>query len=195
MTRRCFAVALCTGLVAACDSGKRPESYVITGPSVPSPIPTASPYSWDTAQELAIWVNNPVARGGPTLKEFDTEAFIIFQSADKEWVLRGPDLVPPATGIQTLRMRYRWQPDAALSATASRTMNVTAYFQTVASIGWFDPNNQGAAAATLQPQEDWTEVRFTPSQYRPPIDVQYCYLHSFGGNRGVLEIDRIELVQ
>jgi hypothetical protein len=34
-----------------------------------------------------------------------------------------------------------------------------------------------------------------PGQYTPPIDVRYCYIHAFGANRGVLEIDRIEFVQ
>jgi hypothetical protein len=28
-----------------------------------------------------------------------------------------------------------------------------------------------------------------------PWDYSYCYLHSFGANRGVLEIDRIGLVR
>jgi hypothetical protein len=38
-------------------------------------------------------------------------------------------------------------------------------------------------------------VTLRPSQYTPPIDVSYCYVTSNGANRGVLEIDRIELVR
>ena len=182
-------------LAIGCDVGQRPESFVVPGPTVPSPLPTTSPYVWDSSQELAIWANNPVAKGNPVLEEIGSDAFIRIARADGEWVLRGPDLVPPAEGVQTLRFRYRWQPDPSLSPTASRTMVVTTYFETVASIGWLDPHDQGAATAVLQPQNEWTELRFAPSQYRPPIDVRYCYVHSFGGNRGTLEIDRIELVQ
>jgi len=191
-----LAILLVSALTCVgCDVGTRPDSFVITGPSVPSPVPTNAPYVWDTTENLAIWVNNPVTKGNPVLDVHGSDASIRIDPADKEWVLRGPDLVPAATGVQTLRIRYKWQPDPSLPANASRTMLVTAYFQTVAPIGWLDPNDQAAAVISLQPQQDWTEVRFSPNQYTPPIDVRYCYLHSRGGNRGVLEIDRIELVQ
>jgi hypothetical protein len=49
--------------------------------------------------------------------------------------------------------------------------------------------------ATLQATENWREIDFRPNQYTPPIDMAYCYVHSLGANRGVLEIDRLELVR
>ena len=51
-------------------------------------------------------------------------------------------------------------------------------------------------SSNLPPRADWTEMALLPQeQFKPPTDVKYCYLQSFGANRGVLEIDRIELVR
>ena len=49
---------------------------------------------------------------------------------------------------------------------------------------------------TLTPQNNWSVLSFSP----PPLSsvasgVRYAYLHSYSVNRGVLDIDRIELVQ
>jgi hypothetical protein len=195
MTARLARFVVVALLTTGCEVGERPSSYVIPGPTVPSPLPTLAPCVWDTREELAIWVNNPVARGSLALEESGPEAFIRIDRADREWVIRGPDLTPPAVGVRTLLIRYRWQPDAGLPATAARTAYTTAYFQTTTSIHWFDPSAQAAANVDLQPRDDWTDIAFVPGQFTPPIDVQYCYLRSGGANRGVIEIDRIELVR
>jgi hypothetical protein len=182
-------------LTTGCDTGGRPPAFVIPGPTVPSPIPTAPPYRWDTYDELSIWMQNSVARGSLTLEGSGAEAFIRIDRADREWLLRGPDLTPPAAGIRTLSVRYRWRPDPGLPATAARTALVTAHFQTTIPVVGYDPTAQGAASADLEPRSDWTDIALIPGQFKPPIEVEYCYLHSFGANRGVLEIDRIELVR
>jgi len=59
----------------------------------------------------------------------------------------------------------------------------------------YDPIAQAAANIALEPAVDWTEVEFVPGQYKPPIEITYCYLRSLGANRGVIEIDRLELVR
>jgi hypothetical protein len=92
-------------------------------------------------------------------------------------------------------LRYRWRPDDSLPATATQTAYLTAVFQTTRPIHSFDPTAQATAQATLTATEDWKEIDFRPNQYTPPIDVEYCYVHSLGANRGVLEIDRLDLVR
>lgn len=78
---------------------------------------------------------------------------------------------------------------------ATQTAYLTAAFQTTRPIHWFDPTAKATAQATLTATEDWKDIEFRPNQYTPPIEVEYCYVHSLGANRGVLEIDRLELVR
>lgn len=181
-------------LTMGCEGATRPSAMVIPGPPVPNPMPTASPYVWDTRDELAIWVENPVALGSLALEGDGSGAFIRIAQAEREWTLRGPDLSPSATGVRTLLLRYRWRPDPALSPVAARTLRATAYFETTAPLQPFY-YGQGAATAELEPREDWTDITMIPGQFTPPIDVSYCYIHGFPANRGVLEIDRIEFVR
>ena len=194
MTVTARHVAVLAVLMTGCEGAERPASYVIPGPTVPSPLPTVPPYVWDTREELAIWVNNPVTQGSPALEGNGAGAVIRIDETQRAWVLRGPDLSPPATGIRSLRIRYRWRTDADLPSSASRFLRAGAHFQTTAPL---QPYYFGiaSAGADLEPRSDWGEITFVPSQYTPPIDVSYSYLNSLGGNRGVLEIDRIELVQ
>ncbi len=194
MTTTVLRAILLAVLTAGCDTG-RPSAFVIPGPAVPSPLPTAPPYVWDTRDELAIWMSNPVARGSLALEGSGVDAFIRIDRADREWLLRGPDLAPPANGVRTLSIRYRWRPDPDLPPAASLTALVTAHFQTTGPVVGYDPNAQGAASGTLEPRGDWTDIALIPGQFKPPIEVEFCYLHSFGANRGVLEVDRIELVR
>ena len=183
-------------LTAACEIGGRPPGVVVPGPAVPSPFPTAAPYVWDTAEELAIWMNNPVARGSLALEGSGTDAFIRIDRADRDWLLRGPDLEPAAEGVRTVSIRYRWRPDPDLPATASMTARVSAHFQTTTPVGNDDPTAQAQVSSDLSPRDDWTDIALLPQgQFKPPIGVEYCYVQSFGANRGVLEIDRIELVR
>ena len=194
MTRTWRAVVTLAILTTGCEAGRRPDPIVIAGPTVPSPLPTVEPYIWDTRDELAVWVNNPVARGTLALEGSGPDAFVRIERADREWVMRGPDLVPAVAGVRTLRVRYRWQLDPSLSPTASKTVHVTAYFQTTTPLHPAFPVEQGAAHAVLQPSADWTDIAFDPGQFTARIEINYCYLRSTGANRGVLEIDRIELV-
>ncbi len=195
MTASLRASIVLAALAAGCDSGERPPAFVIPGPTVPSPLPTAAPYVWDSDEELSIWVNNPVTHGSVALEGDGAAAFIRIDRADREWVLRGPDLTLAVADVRTLRIRYRWRPDPALPGTAARTARVTAYFQTPGPVVSYDPIAQAAAIIELQPVDDWTDVAFIPGQYKPPIEITYCYLHSLGANRGVLDIDRLELVR
>jgi hypothetical protein len=182
-------------LAAGCDAGGPAPAFVIPGPTVPSPLPTTAPYVWDSEEELSIWMNNSVTRGSLALVSDGAAAFIRIDRADREWVLRGPDLTPAVGAVRTLRIRYRWRPDPALSASAARTARLTTYFQTPGPVVSYDPIAQAAAIIELQPADDWTDVAFIPGQYKPPIEITYCYLHSLGANRGVIEIDRLELVR
>ena len=189
--RHLIAVAV---LTAGCEGATRPSPIIIPGPNVPNPMPSAAPYVWDTRDELAIWVDNAVARGSLAIEGSGAEAFVRIDQPDREWVLRGPDLVPSATGVRTLILRYRWRPDASLSPAAALNFRPYAHFQTTAPLQPFY-YGQATASADIQPATEWTDITFAPSQYTPPIDVSYCYLSSNGANRGVLEIDRIELVR
>src|SRR5438128_2634650 len=101
---RALALASFTGglLMAACEAGGPGAPHVIPGPTVPSPIPTISPYRWDTRAELEIWTTNRVSRGPLAIDGVDADAFIRIDPASADWVLRGPDLDPPARAIRTL---------------------------------------------------------------------------------------------
>jgi hypothetical protein len=189
-----FALAVAI-LSTGCEVGVRPSPFVIPGPTVPSSLPTTTPYVWDTREELAIWVDNPVARGPLATEGVGSDAFIRIDRADRAWLVRGPDLTPVASAVQTVRLRYRWRLDPSLPPTAAQTASVTANCQTTTLIHSFDPTAQAAAHADLEPRADWTDVGLVPGQFKPPIDVVYCYIHSSGANRGVLEIDRIELAR
>jgi hypothetical protein len=87
-------------------------------------------------------------------------------------------------------VRYRWIPDPALQPAASRTGPLTAVFERVTFAA-----DQPAAHAELAPASEWTERALTPGSFRDPLDVRYVYLRSGGWNRGVFEVDRIELVE
>jgi hypothetical protein len=59
-----------------------------------------------------------------------------------------------------------------------------------------DPTAQAHVSSSLSPRDDWTDIALLPQEhFKPPIGVEYCYVHSFGANRGVLGIDRIEPVR
>ncbi len=195
MTARLRSLLAVAVLTTACEAGGRPPAFVIPGPSVPSPLPPATRYVWDTRAELETWVVNAVSRGSLAVEGSGADAFVRIDRADREWVLRGPDLDPPATGVQTLSVRYRWRPDPDLPSTAARTARTTAQFQTTTPVVAYDRTAQATASATLEPRDEWTDHRFLPGNFAPPIDISYCYLHSYGANRGVIEIDRIELIR
>lgn len=175
--------------LAACELGGPQPARVIPGPTVPSPIPTRAPYVWDTRAELEIWTNS-VTRGPVAVEGAGREAFIRIDPASAEWVLRGPDLEPPAAAVKTVRIRYRWTPASDLEPAAVRTGNLIAYFETL-QLG----PDQPTAGAEIFPTEGWTDVEFRPGSYTGALDVRYMYFRSFGWNRGVFEIDSIRIVQ
>jgi hypothetical protein len=183
-------------LTAACEIGSRPPGVVLPGPAVPSPFPTVPPYVWDTASELSIWLNNSVARGSLVLEGSGADAFIRIDRTDRDWLLRGPDLSPAAEGVRTVSIRYRWRPDPGLPAGEVQSTRVNARFETLTPAVSGDPNAQALMSSNLAPRGDWTEIALLPQgQFQPPARVKYCYLQSYAANRGVLEIDRIELVR
>ena len=195
MTRFLPAILLAL-LTTGCEIGGRPPGVVVPGPAVPSPFPTVPPYVWDTADELSIWMHNPVARGSLALEGSGAEAFIRIDRPDRDWLLRGPDLEPAAEGVRTLSIRYRWRPDPGLPPNASLTARVSAYFQTTTPAVGDDPTAQAYVSSNLSPRDDWTDIALVPQgQFKPPTGVKYCYVQSYGANRGVLEIARIELVR
>ena len=89
MIRQCTPIAMAALLSAGCQMGSTPDAFVIPGPTVPSTVPTTTPYVWDTHEELAVWVQNEVARGSLTLEGSGNGAFIRIDRADRPWVLRG----------------------------------------------------------------------------------------------------------
>ena len=151
-------------LTTGCEGATRPSAIVIPGPTVPNPVPSEAPYIWDTRDELAIWVENPVTRGSLALEGSGVDALIRIDRAENEWVLRGPDLTPSATGVRTLLLRYRWRPDASLSPAAARNICAAAHFQTTAPLQPFY-FGQATAGADIQPATEWTDITFAPSQY------------------------------
>jgi hypothetical protein len=177
-------------LATACEVGGAKPSQFIAGPAVPSPIPTGPPYVWDTRTELEVWTSNAVTSGQMTLQGVGREAVINFDRPSESWVLRGPDLEPPARGVLGLRMRYRWEPDPRLTQGASRTGSMTAHFEKVP----FAVDQPEAHAWPLSPTDGWTEAEFELGSFRDGLDVRYVYITSSGFNPGVLQIDRIALV-
>ena len=98
--------------------------------------------------------------------------------------------------VRTVSIRYRWRPDPGLPPTENLTTRVSAHFQTTTPAVTNDPTAQAHMSSNLPPRGDWAEIALLPQgQFKPPTDVKYCYLQSYGANPGVLEIDRIELVR
>jgi hypothetical protein len=101
-------------LGAGCGREESPRAFVIPGPTGPSPVPTAAPFVWDTRDELAVWAANNVTSGAIVIEGDGTDAFIRVERTDQDWVLRGPDFSPMATGVVGVRVRCRFMPDPSL---------------------------------------------------------------------------------
>ena len=176
-------------LAGACEVGGPKPAQFIAGPAVPSPIPTSAPYVWDTRTELEVWTKNAVTSGQITLQGIGHEAVVNVDRPSESWVLRGPDLEPPAEGVVGVRIRYRWEPDPRLGPGASRTGSMTAHFEKIP----FAVDQPEAHAWPISPTDGWRELDFVPS-FRDGLDVRYVYITSSGFNPGVLQIDRIALL-
>jgi hypothetical protein len=189
----CAAVLLLTG----CEAGGGAQPFVVVpGPAVPSPVPTAAPYVWDTRDELDIWVNNPVS-GGPVPVSLvgdgpDAVIRIVPKLGLDGWTLRGPDFTLPARGIRGIRIWYRWQPDPTLPKGAALTFSLSVSFEATNPPY---PPGQSESFAQLDPASEPTEASIPSVSFRNPLDVKYVYFHQSSSNPGVFEIDRIELVQ
>lgn len=192
----CVAAGVAMLLAAGCEIGGARTFSVIPGPTVPSAHPTAAPFVWDAREELDIWVNNPVTRGPVpvSLVGEGVDAFIRIEPrrGSDGWLLRGPDLDPPAAAARTLRIWYRWRLDPTLSPNASRTFGLWVIFE---ALNPPRPPDQPGDFELLQPESDWTIADFSPGFAGAPLDVKYVYLHQFSSNAGVFELDRIELVR
>jgi len=192
MSARLALLCLTLAASAGCDR-EHGEAFVIPGPTVPSTVPTSTPYVWDSREELGEWVGNGVTRGSMTLEGSGSEAFIRLDRPQDEWTLRGPDLSPSPTGVRTARLRYRWRLDPTVPTSASRTAYVTVHFDATGLPEY--QHGQTSATLALLPSDIFIDANFTISQYIPVLDVRYFYVTSGGANRGVFEIDRIELVR
>lgn len=175
-----------TVLGAGCD-GEPSVPRMLAGPAVPSPIPLQAPYLWQ-GDGLDIWSRNAVSRGPLTMVGAGDSAFLRLDPTTSEWVARGPDLEPPAVGLGTMRIRYRWLPDPQLQPGASRTFSVRVIFETEPPLP-----NQPFTFAALAPATDWTDFSFPPPYLLTSSRVRYAYLHAHTNNRGVFDIARIEL--
>jgi hypothetical protein len=181
-------------LGAGCGREESPRAFVIPGPTGPSPVPTAAPFVWDTRDELAVWAANNVTSGAIVIEGDGTDAFIRVERTDQDWVLRGPDFSPMATGVVGVRVRCRFMPDPSLPATAARSIFLSITFDTPTTATPYS-NGQTSAWANLKPATEFSDDPFASRQFLPPIDVRYAYLHGTSSNRGMLDIDRIELVR
>ena len=192
ITRLTLAYALLL-IGAGCGQDESPQAFVIPGPTGPSPVPTAAPFVWDTRDELAVWANNNVTSGAIVLEGDGADAFIRVERTDQNWVLRGPDLSPMPTGVRGVRIRCRFMSDPSLPATAARS--IFSRSPSTPRRRWrVYSNGQTSVWVNLQPATDFSDDPFASRQFVPPIDVRYAYLHGTSSNRGMLDIDRIELI-
>ena len=140
-------------MTTACQVGGPGTPYVIPGPTAPTAVTSGPPFVWQSIDELEAWRTHPASRGPATVVNDGLTTFIRVSPASSPWVLRGPDLSPPATAVRTLRFRYRWRPDPDLDRNASRTGYVYARFERAPAT-----SHQPTAYAILQPASAWTDV-------------------------------------
>ena len=130
-----------------------------------------------------------VSHGPVSLEGAGREAVIRIATGSAEWVLRGPDLDPPARSVQTVRIRLRWTQERETRQPLST--QVSAAFQPPGdSFGQYNGSFSNIRAST-----EWTEVQLERHGLQQAFDVRYAYFYESRDNAGVLEIDRIELVQ
>src|SRR5688572_1530265 len=110
-----FLPALVIAAAAAAGCDRVPESLVIPGPTAPSRVITNQPLVWDSREELLDWVSNAVTRGPISVEGDGAAAFIRVKLDINHHVMRGPDLVPPATGVRGARVRARLRHDRTRS--------------------------------------------------------------------------------
>lgn len=178
------------GAASACEVGGPRLPHLIPGPFVPSPTPTEAPYVWETSGELALWVDNVVSRGALSIEGSGSDAYIRIETSSK-WVLRGPDLDPPASGVLTVRVRSRWRPGRMEPGASLAPATVAAYFEVANPLSPYQPS----AGADVPATDTWTEIQLERRGHANPLDVRYAYFSARYENPGILAFDAIELVQ
>lgn len=189
--RRPGAALVAMLLAAAC--GEAPAPYLIAGPTAPARVVTEQPLAWDSREELLDWVANAVTRGPIAVEGEGRAAFIRVKLEFGNYVLRGPDLVPPAAGITGARVRARLQHDRPRHPQFLPTEYVELYFEIV------NPpvaHAQASVLATVSPG-DWQDLELKPAMYccTPPVTVRYAFLPFRATTPSTLDIDRIELTR
>ena len=152
MSKYLLAFVIATAAAAGC--GDVPEPLVIPGPTAPGRVTTDQPLVWDSREELLDWVANAVTRGPITVEGDGAAAFIRVRLDVNDYVMRGPDLVPPAAGVRGARVRARLRHDRSRSPQAVQTEEVHLYFEVI------DPpvaNAQSSMRVSVPPaRSGWT---------------------------------------
>lgn len=184
--------AIVASLLAA-GCGDPPASYIIPSPTAPSRVVTEQPLVWDSREELVDWVANAVTRGPITVEGEGRAAFIRVKLEFGHYVLRGPDLAPPAAGITGARIRARLQRDAPRHSQFLPTEYVELTFEIVDPPA---PYAQASVLATVAPG-DWQDLELKPVMNccSPPVTVRYAYIPFRATTLSTLDIDRIELTR
>ena len=192
MSKPLLALAIATAAAAGC--GDVPEPLAVPGPTAPGHITTDQPLVWDSREELLDWVANAVTRGPITVEGDGAAAFIRVRLDVNEYVMRGPDLVPPAAGVSGARIRVRLRHDRSRPPQAVQTEDVHLYFDVVDPLV---PNTQSSMRASVPPTEAWLDLRLAPALYccLQPLTVRYAYVPFRSTSPATMEIDRIELTK
>lgn len=187
---RLVAVLFGMGL-AAC--GDLPEPYVIPGPTAPTAV-TRQPLTWDSRDELLQWVANGVTHGPITVEGEGAGAFIRVRMDFGNYLMRGPNLDPPADGVRNARIRVRFRHDRPRPPGAVQTEYFELFFDVVKPM---PPNTQPSMTEAVRPSEDWQDIALRPALYccLAPITVRYGYVPFRSTSPATLEIDRIELTR
>src|SRR5687768_3146838 len=129
MSKDLLAVVIATAAAVGC--GGVAEPFVIPGPTAPSRVTTDQLLVWDSREELLDWVSNAVTRGPISVEGDGAAAFIRVKLDINHHVMRGPDLVPPATGVRGARVRARLRHDRTRSPQSVQTEDVDLYFEVI----------------------------------------------------------------
>ena len=187
---------LLTALAAACENSPT-APYVIEAPHV-APVATATPYVWDSADELTAWVKNGVTTGTVSVAGEGIDAVIRVDLRAGPASLHGPDLDPPLDDVQSVRMRYRWfarnasdrpwiyfylrPPQVSDSVTLPRLFPQD--FSEILSGAWLEKTLSSWMATHPTYPVLYGLINVSSATSSPPTT-----------DHGTLEIDRIELIR
>jgi hypothetical protein len=192
MSRYLLAFVIVTAAATGC--GDVPGPVVIPGPTAPSRVTTDQPLVWDSREELLEWVANGVTRGPITVEGDGAAAFIRVKLDLHDYVMRGPDLGPPAEGVRGARLRARLGHDRPRAPQAAQTEDFHLYFEV---INPHVPNTQSSMRIGVPPSEGWVDLELEPALYccLQPLTVKYVYVPFRSTSPATREIDRIELTK